>query len=109
MTAADVMDVVAASRMVGVIEITPELAKRHTPAERTWFGLGGMDPGAPNFSPAEFTRSDRIGDEAREIHRAIQWTSLRGGIRRNNILRAREGPLRCCALSTYNVGQHAYE
>jgi hypothetical protein len=66
--------------MVGVIEITPELAKRHTPAERTWFGLGGMDPGPPNFSPAEFTRSDRIEDEAGEIHRTIQWTSLRGGI-----------------------------
>ena len=74
-------DVVGTSRTVGpVIKMAAEIftsehAKRPTPAEGAWFRLGAMDPGQPNFSPAEFTSSFQswIGSsEAREIRRAIQ-------------------------------------
>jgi 2-dehydropantoate 2-reductase len=67
MTPADIMDVVGASRTVGcVIEMaaeifTPGLVKRHTPAERTWFGLGGMDPVSAGRLAEVEARLRRVG------------------------------------------------
>jgi 2-dehydropantoate 2-reductase len=67
MTTADIMDVVGASRTVGcVIEMaaeifTPGLVKRHTPAERIWFGLGGMDPVSAGRLAEVEARLRRVG------------------------------------------------
>ena len=50
MTAMDIADIVGISRTIGcVVELsseafTPGVVQRNTPPERTWFGLGSLDP-----------------------------------------------------------------